>query len=297
MTTQEPKDLHLLERECGWTILACLAGVGLLWIVFVHTAAGQELDNAILISRTADPVDVVLAHLDTLELITVTSVAVGCVGLVLVGVFRGRFLLGLSAAMSVGLASLTSEALKRIIERPELADTTYAISPNSFPSGHVTIATSLALGFILVTPHRWRTPTAIGGALWTIWQSTAVVAAGWHRPSDAAAGTLVALAWAAVAVLVLARLHHIAESAARFGRVERSSRWVAAVLLVVAATLTGSLLLGGTWPIRSAGPLFLASCMVVGVFGTVVVWWFVRLLRGWSAGQEVVGRDSAAIVL
>jgi membrane-associated phospholipid phosphatase len=62
---------------------------------------------------------------------------------------------------------------------------------NSYPSGHATIGTSLALSLLLVSPSRWRPWLAVAAGCLSAAYAASVLFTGWHRPSDA----LGALAW------------------------------------------------------------------------------------------------------
>jgi hypothetical protein len=76
---------------------------------------------------------------------------------------------------------------------------------NTFPSGHATAATAIAVGAILVSPLRVRwlvVPLAAGYAA-LVGHATQI--AGWHRLSDAIGGVLLVLAVAGAGVGVLGR--------------------------------------------------------------------------------------------
>jgi membrane-associated phospholipid phosphatase len=58
----------------------------------------------------------------------------------------------------------------------------------SYPSGSTAGAAALAVAAVLATPARWRPFTAVIGAAYAVWMAVAVVALGWHYPTDALAG-------------------------------------------------------------------------------------------------------------
>jgi membrane-associated phospholipid phosphatase len=58
----------------------------------------------------------------------------------------------------------------------------------SYPSGSTVGAAALAVVAVLATPPRWRPLTAVIGAAYAVWMTVAVVALGWHYPTDALAG-------------------------------------------------------------------------------------------------------------
>jgi membrane-associated phospholipid phosphatase len=109
---------------------------------------------------------------------------------------RRRVALSLVAAAVIIGAVCTTEVLKHwLLERPDLlARTLYR---NSFPSGHTTVASAVGVAATLVVPPRWRRPMAALAVLYAGAIGVAVVAAGWHRPSDVVGAYLVTTAWAA----------------------------------------------------------------------------------------------------
>jgi membrane-associated phospholipid phosphatase len=58
----------------------------------------------------------------------------------------------------------------------------------SYPSGSAVGAAALATAAVLATPTRWRPFTAVLGGVYAVWMAVAVVALGWHYPTDALAG-------------------------------------------------------------------------------------------------------------
>ncbi|MGA8726131.1 MAG: phosphatase PAP2 family protein [Acidimicrobiales bacterium] len=58
----------------------------------------------------------------------------------------------------------------------------------SYPSGSTVGAAALACAVVLATPPAFRTASVVLGALYAFWMTLAVVAAGWHYPTDAFAG-------------------------------------------------------------------------------------------------------------
>jgi len=58
----------------------------------------------------------------------------------------------------------------------------------SYPSGSTAGAAALACAVVLATPPVFRTVSVVLGSLYALWMTLAVVAAGWHYPTDAFAG-------------------------------------------------------------------------------------------------------------
>ncbi len=87
-----------------------------------------------------------------------------------------------------------------LLERPPLVPS--FIFDNSYPSGHTTVGMSVAVAAMLVVPRRLLLPTAVGAGIFGSAFGVAVVAAGWHRPSDAVGAFLVVLSVAAACAAV-----------------------------------------------------------------------------------------------
>jgi membrane-associated phospholipid phosphatase len=211
----------------------------LVWRFFVRSEHGQLLDtlalsgNRVGQARVGGAVDTVLNTLSAVSLMVATAV-VGFIALM-----RRRIAVAFGAILLIVGANLTTQVLKQIIYRPDLGiDPERAAAGNSLPSGHTTIAASVAVAFLLVLPGIYRGVGAVLGALVTAVAGVATLSAGWHRPSDAVAALLVVGAWAAAAslfILVAQRDHGAVDY-------DRSNRY-AVVILVVA----GLALLAGAW--------------------------------------------------
>jgi membrane-associated phospholipid phosphatase len=183
------------------TRLVLLAATAALtvWLTYrtlVASTAGQRLDQLAMVgSMAAAPVQAShLRHL--LHVVSVPSVAVAIAALVVVAVRRSRPELAVAAATTVLGANLTSQALKRALDRPDLLGLGHA---NSFPSGHVTVVASLAASALLVSGRRAQPAVAVVGVAATAATAIATVTLGWHRPSDVVGAVGVVVAWAATA--------------------------------------------------------------------------------------------------
>jgi len=181
------------------------------WRFFVHTELGQTLDtialtgNSIGQSRVNGPASTVLS-LVSVASVTVATGFIGFIALIL-----GRVLLAMVAIMLIGGANLTTQIFKYGTGRPDLGvDPIDAYTSNSLPSGHATVAASVAVALVLVLPAALRGFGAVLGAGYATVVGVATLSAGWHRPSDAVAAMLVVGGWAAVAavVLVVGRREH-----------------------------------------------------------------------------------------
>ncbi|UWZ39972.1 phosphatase PAP2 family protein [Dactylosporangium roseum] len=197
-----------------WLLLLAVAGtVGFVevWRFFVQTEQGQLLDYVALTGNSIGRARVESIVDNTLNGISVLSLAVATVVIGFIALARRRVALAVGAVLLIGGANATTQVLKAVIYRPDLGvDVERAAAGNSLPSGHTTVAASVAVAFVLVLPARTRGPGALVAALFAALAGVATLSAGWHRPSDAVAALLIVGAWAAVTGLfiVLAQRRH-----------------------------------------------------------------------------------------
>src|SRR5262249_37794108 len=105
-------------------------------------------------------------------------------GLVVFALLLGRKRAALAAVVVVGGANATTQGLKELIGH------------GRFPSGHATVAMSLAVATVLVAPPAWKLLAALVGAAYAGGVGVSLVIQAAHFPSEVAAGYLVAGAWA-----------------------------------------------------------------------------------------------------
>ncbi|WP_051799086.1 phosphatase PAP2 family protein [Catenuloplanes japonicus] len=261
-----------------WLVALTVAQAATLLAVyrlFVQTRTGQAVDT---ISLTANwigrdelerPVNLVLNAMSVVSLALVTALVF------FIAVFRRRFLLAVVATLVIAGANLSTQLLKLRGLRPD-----YGIDPdrvdvgNTLPSGHTTIAASVAIALILVLPRAISGPGALALTGWAAFAGVATLAAGWHRPSDAVAAFLVAGVWASAAGLLLVAFDRTDPPGSGFSRPPG-----AAVLLVLSGL--GALALAGVllwlthdvinWSIEELSPRrFLVAYAggAVGIAGT-----------------------------
>lgn len=191
----------------AWLVVltgAQILTVVVVWRFAVGTEQGQLLDtialngNSIGRQRIEGMVGGVLDAVSLLSLVAATAV-IGFIALI-----RRRLLL---AVVTVGLivgANVTSQALKYFIERPDFGvDPERETAGNSLPSGHTTVAASVAIALVMVLPPRVRGWGALVGAGYAAAAGVATLSAGWHRPSDSVTALLIVGAWATAASFVL----------------------------------------------------------------------------------------------
>lgn len=176
------------------------------YVLMVRTHWGQELDERTLLGGE------VISQLRAsqadrfLRIVSGGTLLLAVALVAIVAFLRGRPRMALIAAASVGAAVLTTEVLKLIVlERPDIVPSGLTGTGNSYPSGHTTVGMSVCLAALLVVPARLRIPTALGAGAVGAAFGVAVVAAGWHRPSDAVGAYFVCLSVGALAAIAIRR--------------------------------------------------------------------------------------------
>ena len=172
------------------------AAVIALYLLVVRTYWGQRLDEHAFVGH--DFFAARAAQADSfLRIVSIGSLVLAIVLVAAVAIVRRRPRLALLRGRVRGRSrSSSTEVLKLfLLERPPLVAS--FIFDNSYPSGHTTVGMSVAVAAMLVVPRRLLIPTALGAGLFGSAFGVAVVAAGWHRPSDAVGAFLVVIAVAA----------------------------------------------------------------------------------------------------
>ncbi|MGC5021797.1 phosphatase PAP2 family protein [Micromonospora sp. DT47] len=269
----------------GWTAvwlvvlaLAQAAALVMLWRFAVHTGTGQWLDTVALTGNRIGqdqidgPVNRILNAMSVVSLVA-TTVVIGFIALI-----RGRKTLAIAATLLIAGANVSTQLLKHVIDRPSLGiDPERDAVGNSMPSGHTTIAASVALALILVLPAKVRVLGAFLGVAYAATAGVATLSAGWHRPSDAVAAFLVVGVWAALAGLMLLVLQHeqALVSSADAHRVAAAVLGVGGLLAVLASGLAlTSLLDQQQIPVDELGrhPLLIGYAgSAAGIAGTMGV--------------------------
>jgi membrane-associated phospholipid phosphatase len=187
----------------------CAALVALTYYLAVRTTRGRLLDGASLrgaVEARSGLTDVVERLLDTVSVLSLLGAAAL---LALIGLARLRRELAVAAVVLVVGANATTQVLKRLVlDRPDagLEESTPA-TLNSLPSGHSTVAFSVAVALVLVVPVRLRPVVAGVGVVYATLLALATLTSGWHRPSDSVAAFLVVACWAALVGATLVVVH------------------------------------------------------------------------------------------
>ncbi|MGO1258691.1 MAG: phosphatase PAP2 family protein [Brachybacterium sp.] len=160
----------------------------------VGTASGQRLDQLILSGAKAHE-----GPLSQYAELAVQSVSVPVIAVllalatVLVLVRRRLRLLIPLTVLAIG-ANLTTQLIKHVLVTRQALGPGIDITPNSFPSGHTTLAATAMIAVVLAA-GRARVVLAPLGALWTLAAGLGTLVVGWHRPSDVIGAIAVAAAW------------------------------------------------------------------------------------------------------
>ncbi len=194
---------------------ALVAAIGaLVYLLAVWTHAGLALDAGVLgavshIPGLSDPVG------DAMQTLIIPMLVIGSATVIVLAV-RSHRVAAASLAMLAGLLSVTTAEVLKVALPGRPGDPVAPLSgpldllnpawwayvhsgpvilSGSFPSGHSAIATALALALLTAMRPRLARHLASPIMLLAAVASGATVLAGWHRPSDALGGMLLALAW------------------------------------------------------------------------------------------------------
>ena len=188
----------------GATAMGVTAAVALVVVatVALGSATGQRLDRRAM-DALSSPLRTTHRLVEVLSLVSVWSVALVLAACVVLALLRRRVAAAVAAMVLVAGANVTTQVLKYdVLTRPDIGFG----STNSLPSGHTTVAVSLALAGVLVAPAALRSLVALLGSGGATLIGAGTVVGRWHRPGDVVAGVAVCLLWAALALAVLALL-------------------------------------------------------------------------------------------
>jgi len=219
--------------------LLAAAAAALLGLVAVGTETGQRWDDAGRGGASPwDQPQVFRGANGLLDTISVASLAVVGGAIVLLALLRGRPRLAVAAGVVLLGANLTTQVLKETFDRPDLV-LGWAAEPGAFPSGHATVAMSLAMALMIVVPPSMRWTAALGGCAYAAAVGIAVIAIDWHRPSEVVGAYLVVVAWTALTMAAFVLLG--GEEAREPARAARGATLAAGgVAVVFAAVVLGA---------------------------------------------------------
>ena len=180
------------------------SGLGLAWLAqrSQQTELGQTVDQAGMDLVVGDA-EATRRLLGWLGVVSVGTIALAVAGLVLVAVSRRRYEAAAAAVVLVAGANVTTQVLKRAVDRQDFG----MLTVSSFPSGHATVTVSVALAALVVTPTAVRgVVSALATGAITVTASATLVAS-WHRPSDILGAVLVSLAWGSALTALWTLVH------------------------------------------------------------------------------------------
>jgi membrane-associated phospholipid phosphatase len=199
------------RRPCFLLALGALsaAGAAIVWLAAFVVPGGRVLDAAALrafagVGRTPlqPSIDGVAVLANPLPFVIGGALLVG------VALLRRRPLMAAVLPVVLVGANACTQLLKPALADLRIIDVGRMdrVYTGSWPSGHATASMSLALCLVLVVGPRLRPLAAIVGAAYAIGVGYALVALGWHLPSDVLGGYLVAAGFTLLGAAALAAL-------------------------------------------------------------------------------------------
>ena len=200
-------------NRAAWRLVLVSVGaafaVAVSYFITVGTRTGQLVGELILGGRPPAMAEVMSAE-SVLSTLSRFSLAIGLTVIVMIALLQRQRRLAIAVLVAVVGANLTSQLLKLVVlDRTDLLGGLFYPLPNSFPSGHVTAAASIAVGMLLVVPPLLRAPVVVLSAVVVAVVGVSTLVAGWHRMADAVGGAFVATSWGAGAAGLLAWRHGV----------------------------------------------------------------------------------------
>lgn len=177
------------QRGSVLRVAAFAIALAATYLGFIVTDRGQVLDSgsfaALSAVNGAAGAEAGLVRVGGPVLLAIVALAAAIGALV-----RRRWRAILQGAAIVALSIVVTEGVKFVLPRPDLGGHGYA--DNTFPSGHMTIATSLAFAIAVILPRRPGAGlvSAIGLAVAAVVGCASIVSYA-HRPSDVIGAVLV----------------------------------------------------------------------------------------------------------
>jgi membrane-associated phospholipid phosphatase len=190
-----------VRRHATEGCLACLVGFALVLALAYWVGPTERLDRTVL-DALGTGTDTFVNHVAYVGFQVVnfrpTWVLVGAIAVfVALAQWRIRDAI-LAAALVAGTGGLVL-ALKALLANPRYQPVPIGSDAypwkDAFPSGHAAGSLAMSLAFLMVVPPRWQRPTAIAGAIFTLYISFGVLVLNYHYPGDVVAGWLLAAGW------------------------------------------------------------------------------------------------------
>lgn len=184
--------------DVWWLLVAGMATVTTAVVIGLKTVGGQTLDQSILRSFRVDrfapsPIEQLL---HTIGFGPILLVTVACA---LVALAQWQWRLAIAIPIFVLGANQTTQLLKReYLTRGDGGP----MLPVSMPSGHATVALTLAAAGVLATPRIIRPLASLIGGFVAGFAGLGTMAERWHRPGDVIASVGVVLIWGSLAIIL-----------------------------------------------------------------------------------------------
>jgi membrane-associated phospholipid phosphatase len=132
--------------------------------------------------------------------------ALAALVLTLVALLRGRWRVALGLPAVFLATGFTTESLKHLLAGGRMEEWLghAQLGAATWPSGHSTAAMTMALCAVLAAPPRLRPTIATIGGAFALAVGYAILALGWHFPSDVFGGYLVAMSYVMLFVALIA---------------------------------------------------------------------------------------------
>lgn len=184
-------------------VLSGSAGFAVTYEALVLTRPGRRLDDAVMAHTVAwlgrSPGWSSLAE-QVLDAVSVASCVAVVLLLALMAYAAGRTRQAVVALVTAAAVASLAQVLKVVLLRPGSELTGVA---NSLPSGHVAAVAGLVAAAVIASAPRRRWWVVAAGSPAVVTVGVAVVASGWHRPSDVLASIFLAVSVCGCALCVV----------------------------------------------------------------------------------------------
>lgn len=236
----------------------CLLALAAVYLGAVRTAPGQLADETALLGTHTGRRFIGTPVSWLLGLVSEEWLVVGTVVAVALALLRRRPDLAVTAAAVVLLGNVATQLLKAVLTFPDLGVEIQRPMENTLPSGHTTVATTIAFAILVVLPPRWWAPGGLLAAGYATATGVGTLVMTWHRPSDAVAAPLLVGATTALVLALHARYRRARPGAQEPTRLRDLRRARAAVVLLgtaaVLLAVTAVALIVVTGPQMSSDP-------------------------------------------
>jgi hypothetical protein len=282
------RDDRTIQRRLLLGALVCAVLLIAGYFGLVSTSWGHRLDDDAYVGRQALNWKVIRLDSDILDFVTKALLLLAAALVLVIAAVRRCATVGVIAVVGFGCAVVGAEVLKNKLPWHALVPSDAMLEnrfqSGTYPSGHATIGTSLALSLLLVSSSRWRPWLAVAAGCFTATFATGVLFAGWHRPSDA----LGALAWSGFCMTLAAAYAVKLRGQPKPAIAHPARAMVGSVgmgILVVAATWLVAAAAAPEYPYDDLPFFAVTGLIIVGAF-SLTTWY------GWQLRAVDWPRDS-----